>query len=989
MRKVSCLTNKHATKLLKQLYQNKSKNELINNASIINKNALNIYYDITQNNKNYYVINTLLKVFINTKQPQMIKMIKWNDIIKIQNVSYPLILKCLININNDSKIIKKCIVILQLIKSKNYEMNKYEITDYSLSVSKLITKCFNNKNYLNKIHELIKSIGHNDIYIYTSLITANFKLNDIKNAENIFNSINENEKDIACINSMLTGFINNSNYENALKLYDMYSSKNIDDIFIMLALKACIKLKFDIKGKEIINHKKKSLSKCSKELKHAMIEFYGEIGDTINATKLFNDINDNEKDIVSLGTMLKCLINNNYNQQALKLYDTYLNLINDTSTIMALKACCKINNFQKGKEIINNNNNMNKHSIQLFNSIIDFYGYFNKIDSAQHIFDSIKDDKKDIITINSLMTILNNNGYYQQTLNVYDQYSIFIKNGVYKETQKGLQDVAYIAAINACINSNNYDKGVKIYENIPNYLLLNIVNISNVLIEFYGNFGKITKAEEIFNSINDKQKDRVSINSIMKLYLNNNQYDNVLFIYDKYKNLTDVVSHFTAIKACMFSDNFIKGQFIHNLCRKNDDQIQDLSLKTTLIEFYGHFNEIEIAQELFDSIPDKLNNNVTINSMMKVYLNNDKYIDILRLYQKYTTIKDDISDINAIKACINLNDFEKGKNIHKQILKNENNLSIQLNNTLIDFYGHFKKINICESIFDEIKNRDIISINTMMEAYFINEMNIECIQLFYNLNNLKFDKIVPDAISFVMALKACTQSTSYHFGIKIHEILKKNYSKYLYQKSVVINLINFYGKCGMMNIAHNIFNDYCIKCDKTDILIYHAMIKGYGRNGNFDKIKKFYQLIKNNFHVDRKTYILLINAYNHCNDNHCNNNHCNNNHCNDSEIINEIENLWLNEINKNIKYDCYIITNIVDCFAKKGYLNKAKKLINEYQTDGNNQVHGPMYVALLNGCKMYKNKLMANEVFKEMNDLNIDDRHMTSASILLSNTFAS
>ena len=192
MRTKCRINNRKATQLLKQLYQNKSKHELIKNASVINQQAFDIYNQINEQ-PNHYVINTILKVFLNTNKPGMISKI-WSQCIEIENVSYPLILKCLISTNNPD-FNKNCIEILQLIQDKKYNMNKYEITYYSLSVSKLIT-LFQTKQELDSIHDLILQIDHNDIHIYTALINAYCKCHDTQQAENIFHDIPDQHKDI-------------------------------------------------------------------------------------------------------------------------------------------------------------------------------------------------------------------------------------------------------------------------------------------------------------------------------------------------------------------------------------------------------------------------------------------------------------------------------------------------------------------------------------------------------------------------------------------------------------------------------------------------------------------------------------------------------------------------------------------------------------------------------------------------------------------------
>ena len=705
------------------------------------------------------------------------------------------------------------------------------------------------------------------------------------------------------------------------------------------------------------------------------MEFYGEIGDVTEAKKLFDDgIDDKDKDVVTLGTMIKCLMNNNCNHEAIQTYDKFQNITNDTNNLLVLKACMNVNNFNKGDRIINDilndilKTNTNP-SIQLLNTMIDFYGHFKYLQLAQQTFDQINENKKDIITINSFMNCCINNGNHQKALDVYDEYIDKLIGDGYNKQQKGLLDVTFILALNACIEAHDYERGLSIHSKIP-LSLFNIVNVGNVLIEFYSKFRKNEKAEQIFKEISDQIKDAITINTMMKMYLNNRDYAKILHVYDKYRYLADRVSHFTAIKACILSENMRKGAEIH---MSIDFDPNDLAMKSTLVEFYGHFRKIDMAQQIFDSIDEDLHNNVTVNCMMKAYLENEHYKRIISLYKKYPSLIDDVSHINAIHASIHTNNYEFGKKIHEKIGKNDQFLSLELKNALIDFYGNFRNIHVAKSLFTSIqmKDNDVISVNTMMNAYSINEMHTECIDLFYDIYNRKINDLTPDSISFIIALKSCAESAAYHHGLDIINILKRNYPQYESEKSVNINMINFHGRCGNMDKAEDVFNEYLLNVKKNnesmvEVEIYHAMLKAYGRNGISNKAGEIFSYLQRNKMVNERTYKLLITAYSHCGD------------------MDHIEEIWINDIKSNDEFrnDSYIIASLIDAFAKHGELEKAMNILNEYEMNTDNEFDEAMYMCLLNGCRMFNNDKMANQVYDRMNEITFsnDLDHITMNS---------
>ena len=85
--------------------------------------------------------------------------------------------------------------------------------------------------------------------------------------------------------------------------------------------------------------------------------------------------------------------------------------------------------------------------------------------------------------------------------------------------------------------------------------------------------GLIQDALNIFNSIDDDEKDTIMITTMMKILIANKRYDLALIIYDFYNKLHDNISHILAIKACIKSDNYDRGDEIYNKlnCNLNDN----------------------------------------------------------------------------------------------------------------------------------------------------------------------------------------------------------------------------------------------------------------------------------------------------------------------------------------------------------------------------------------------------------------------------------
>ena len=184
---------------------------------------------------------------------------------------------------------------------------------------------------------------------------------------------------------------------------------------------------------------------------------------------------------------------------------------------------------------------------------------------------------------------------------------------------------------------------------------------------------------------------------------------------------------------------------------------------------------------------------------------------------------------------------------------------------MIDFYGHFSDMDRAISIFDGIpeSERNIICINSMMNALSDNGMNAECLELF---DGLRRSKLRANNLSYAIALKAATQGMAYFVGRQIHEELKECRPRLLSDLSIQSCLISLYGKCGKLGICREIFDG--IKRSEPDkyrreIKLWNAMIHALGRNGDIHGALALFKELKAEKMVvpNRKTYTVLLNAY--------------------------------------------------------------------------------------------------------------------------------
>eukprot|EP01083_Nonionella_stella_P225557 801758_1 len=274
-----------------------------------------------------------------------------------------------------------------------------------------------------------------------------------------------------------------------------------------------------------------------------------------------------------------------------------------------------------------------------------------------------------------------------------------------------------------------------------------------------------------------------------------------------------------------------------------------------------------------------------IGAMMSVFIDHDQPKDALQLYDECTLInKFDICHL-AIKACVNDYNYSKGQHIidgipSHYISRSPHGLDIM--NTYIAFYGHVGEIDGALNIFNSISDdkKDIVTINAMMTVCVNNEYYDEALRLYDTITLHSDSKWIANDMTHCLAIKLC--ACIHEDNIQIQN-----------------TLIDFYGHCGDLSNAFKIFDS--ISDHKKDVVSVNAMMSAYISNGEGMKANQLFNDMK--FKADCKTYSILLNGCSHSGD------------------VDHAMHIWMHDIkHDNIKYNHYVITCMVDCYARKGYL---------------------------------------------------------------------
>ena len=590
-------------------------------------NAKCIYQNVANDRKNTATINAMMKAYIHCKQYEDALNL-YDDILRNE---------AQIKMNDviHSLAIKSCAMLKNLQKGK-------------------------------QIHAKLQLNDPKKSRIKDALIDFYFRCNDMDTATEIFDAMEM--KTIRNINAMMKGYVHLHHNEKALALYDGINIQTKkDEVSHLFAIKACIQSGNLMKGEQI--HQEEIGNEFGGiAIQNALIEFYSHFDKISHATQVFESLSSDQK-IFSIGSMMKMYINYDEDSKALQLYKLFncnQRTYENVPHVLAIKACTKTLDTTNGREI--GLDLANNQCIEVQNALINFYGDVGHIDEAKAVFERIKFEKKDIVSMSCMMKAFINNNLPKEALKLYDN-SQFIKD-----------DIVHTLAIKACGDIGDLSKGKRIHFELMPTLNAhddddddNKLQLKNALIKFYGDCMDVQRAQNVFDSISEHQRDAISINCMMKAYIDNDYNQRALQLYDDVMNAQlqkDEVCNMLVLSACINLEQYARGKEIIS-ANINFSSIQNIKLKTTLIDFYGHCNDISAALNMFDSIPNFEKHIVTISAMMEAYLNCNLHTECIQLFENMRSFNPDLQPeigcfVTALKACTSGTILHVGELIYAQ-----------------------------------------------------------------------------------------------------------------------------------------------------------------------------------------------------------------------------------------------------------------------------------------------------------------------------------
>ncbi|XP_026405655.1 pentatricopeptide repeat-containing protein At1g11290, chloroplastic-like [Papaver somniferum] len=394
----------------------------------------------------------------------------------------------------------------------------------------------------------------------------------------------------------------------------------------------------------------------------------------------------------------------------------------------------------------------------------EMYGLYGKGGGASELFEEMP--IRDLTYWNLLISECTRNGKPDESFRLFREMRM---EGL------GPDFRTIISLLNSSVILNSIEAGKFVHLLIVLSNLSNDLSVSTALLTMYTKLGSLESAKVLFDQMLDK--DCVVWNIMISAYCTNGYSKEALELLMQMGSSgvrTDLCTALAVISSATELKSLGQGKEVHAHVVRNGSDYQ-VSVHNSLIEMYCKCGDLKSARNIFDFIHDKTV--VSWSSMIKGYANNGLSSDALFLFSKMRidgTRFDTVTVMNVLPACVNLGALEYVKYFHGYSIKYGLISEVSMVTALFDSYAKCGCIEVAQKLFDEeLDAKDVVSWNTMINAYSKHGNSGQCFELYAKMKGLN---LRPDRITFLGLLTACVNLGLVKEGWECFEEMRKTYN---------------------------------------------------------------------------------------------------------------------------------------------------------------------------------------------------------------------
>ncbi|XP_021765200.1 pentatricopeptide repeat-containing protein At2g33680-like [Chenopodium quinoa] len=349
--------------------------------------------------------------------------------------------------------------------------------------------------------------------------------------------------------------------------------------------------------------------------------------------------------------------------------------------------------------------------------------------------------------------------------------------------------------------------------------------------------------------------------------------------------------------------NLQKGKLIHAKIIKSN-YFSNVYLANSIVNLYAKCGQLTHSKLAFEEIPikDDVSWSSIINAHAQFGGNKSSFyvFDLFRRMRVENCLPNGYSFAGIFSAVSNVGDVWAGKQVHSLVIKTNYGGDVVVGSAILNMYCKSGFMDDARQMFDEMPERNSVSWATMISGYSASGMAEEAVGVFKLIVKDEEERGSPFFLTSVLSALAIPELVD--VGREVHCFaVKVGVIRIVEVRNA---LVTMYLKCGSANNALKMF---ALSTDKSPIM-WSAMVTGFAQSGHSKKaLELFSKMHYSGVRPSEYTFVGVINA------------------CSDDGAVEEGRQIHSYSVKMGFENQMYIITALVDMYAKCGSIADARK----------------------------------------------------------------
>ncbi|KAI5056864.1 hypothetical protein GOP47_0028682 [Adiantum capillus-veneris] len=718
------------------------------------------------------------------------------------------------------------------------------------SREQLVKRCINASTMLEakRAHECVLTAALiPDIFVENTLINMYVRCGSIVDAAQVFHSMDE--RNVFSWTLFLSGLEKYGQPEEAVKLFQKMEQEGgiADNVILVTIIKACTSALSLEDGQGVYGFIVRRGMTPNSFVYNALVDMYAKCGSLSDAMHVFEQIED--KGVVSWNSIISgCILSGQYRLalsffQVMKSEDVEPD---DVTLTCVLKSCGSLNLVEEGIQIHVFILKLGcETSAFIGSTLVDFYSKSGQMNIASQVFNRMIEI--DVVTWNTIIAGYASNGQGENAL----------------KALRGLLDegfnpneITILNILSALIEPWFLDDGRFVHSLAIEFGIELDALVGNSLIDMYGKCQSIDDAVIMFDKLS--LKDTISWNTMITAYTEAGLCEQAINLFDAMQKeclSPNEASFVTGLHACSLGTTREAGMAMHAYAVYVGEE-SNTRVANTLIDMYSKCGCLEEAFYVFDTCQDR--DVVSWNGMMTGYVQHGEGPIVLKLLaemQLEGLKPNEISFIDGLSACANMESLNDAYLIHSDVVKSGLDLDIMVGTTVADMYAKCRSMQDAQDIFDKLPEKASAAWNSIIAGYGDNQGEEEALKLFHAM---QLEEVMLDDFTFVGALNACASICALDEGKCIYsQYIKTGYDVNIFVGSA---LVTMYARCGHVDDARHVFD----ALTEIDLFLWTVMIAGYAQHGYHQEVFELWEKMQEQgVKPDGTVFVCVLSACSH------------------------------------------------------------------------------------------------------------------------------